>query len=246
MSAGPRQWRATLRSHRRAVVAVVAGVVLLGLLISAVLGRPEAWPAGQGPVWSTSGRPTAVVIGDSQAHGAGEARLRETWVTQGLAGAGYEPVVLGEAGTGFVNSSGRAPSYLEGLQQGEYTLPAADVSLVVVEGGGNDADYPDERLLQAAHASLALVKDHYHGADVVMIGPLDTGDDPRRVHLNELLARVAQQHDVLFLHAGRWGRQYQLEGLFHEDGIHLTEAGHERLTQPFTRELDTLGLTHPE
>lgn len=244
MSTGRRRWRAIVRSRKGAVVAAAAGVVLMGVLIGALLGRIDAWSTGQGSLQSGPERPAAVIIGDSQAHGAGEAQLRETWVTQGLAGAGYEPVVLGEGGTGFVKSYGGAPSYLEGLRQGAYTLPAADVSLVVVEGGGNDDDYPDERIVEAAHASLDLLKEHYRGADVVVVGPLDSGDDPRRVHINELLAQVAQQEDVFFLDASRWGQQYQLEGLFYEDGVHLTEAGHERLTDPFTTQLEALGLAH--
>ncbi|GAB2603436.1 hypothetical protein GCM10009696_06100 [Kocuria himachalensis] len=228
------------------MVAAVTGVVLIGWLAGALLGRPEGWSTGRGLVWSDPERPAVVVIGDSQAHGALEAQLRETWVSRGLVGAGYEPVVLGESGTGFLKSYGGAPSYLEGLRQGAYTLPAEDVSLVVVEGGGNDEDYPDELIVEAAHASLDLVKDHYHQADVVVVGPLDSGDDPRRVRINELLAQVAEQEDVFFLDASRWGRQYQLEGLFYEDGVHLTEAGHERLTDPFTTELEGLGLARTE
>ncbi|MEX5258490.1 SGNH/GDSL hydrolase family protein [Kocuria arenosa] len=218
------------------------GVVLMGLLVGVLLGRIEAWSAGQGTLRFAPERPAAVVIGDSQAHGAGEAQLRETWVSQGLAGAGYEPVVLGEAGTGFLKSYGGSPSYLEGLRQGAYTLPPEDVSLVVVEGGGNDEDYPDERIGEAAHASLDLVKEHYQGADIVVVGPLDSGDDPRRVRINELLAQVAEQEDVFFLDASRWGQQYQLDGLFYEDGVHLTEAGHQRLTGPFITQLEALGL----
>lgn len=229
-----------------AVVAAAAGVVLMGCLVAGLLGRIEAWPAGQRPLRFGPERPAAVVIGDSQAHGAREAGLRETWVIQGLAGAGYEPVVLGEAGTGFLKSYGRAPSYLEGLRQGAYTLPADDISLVVVEGGGNDDDYPDERIVEAAHASLDLVKEHYHRADIVVVGPLDSGDDPRRVRINELLAQVAEQEDVFFLNASRWGRQHQLEGLFYEDGVHLTEAGHQRLAGPFSTQLEVLGLARTD
>ncbi len=222
------------------MVAAAVGLLLMVLLAVGLLGLTGARSVAEDQ--AGSGRPVAVVIGDSQAHGAGDAQLGETWVTQGLAGAGFEPVVLGEAGTGFLRGVDGAPSYLEGLRQGTYTLPVQDVSLVVVEGGGNDDEYPDERIARAARASLDLLKDHYRGADVLVVGPLGRGDDPRRIQINQLLARVAQQEDVYFLDAGSWGRQYQLENLYSEDGIHLTEAGHERLTAPFIAELQALGL----
>jgi acyl-CoA thioesterase I len=237
-----KQRRTITRSRRRAVVAAAVGLVLTLLLVGGVLANTGARSVAEDQTRSGSGRPVAVVIGDSQAHGAGDAQLPETWVTQGLAGAGFEPLVLGEAGTGFLQDVDGAPSYLEGLRQGTYTLPVQDVSLVVVEGGGNDDAYPDARIAHAARASLELLKDHYRGADVLVVGPLGRGDDPRRIQINQLLARVAQQEDVYFLNAGDWGRQYQVENLYSADGIHLTEAGHERLTQPFITELQALEL----
>jgi acyl-CoA thioesterase I len=207
-----------------------------------LLADTGARPVAGDRAGSGSGRPVAVVIGDSQAHGAGDAQLPEAWVTRGLAGAGFEPLVLGEAGTGFLQDVDGAPSYLEGLRQGTYTVPTRDVSLVVVEGGGNDDAYPDGRVAQAARVSLGLLKDHYRGAEVLVVGPLGRGDDPRRTRINDVLARVAQQEDAHFLDAGDWGRQYEVENLYAEDGVHLTEAGHERLTRPFTTELQALGL----
>lgn len=68
------------------------------------------------------------------------------------------------------------------------------------------------------------------------------GDDPRRIQINQVLARVAQQGDVYLLDAGSWGRQYQLENLYSADGVHLTEAGHAQLTIPFITEVQALGL----
>jgi acyl-CoA thioesterase I len=242
MSTAGEQRRAITGSKRRAMVAAAVGLVLILLLTGGLLANTAARPVAEDQAQAGSGRPVAVVIGDSQAHGAGDAQLPETWVTRGLAGAGFDPLVLGEAGTGFLQDVDGAPSYLEGLRQGTYTLPVQDVSLVVVEGGGNDDAYPDEQIAQAARASLDLLKDHYRGADVLVVGPLGRGDDPRRGQINALLAQVAQQEDVHFLNAGDWGRQYRLENLYAEDGVHLTEAGHERLTTPFITELQTLGL----
>jgi acyl-CoA thioesterase I len=233
--------RRTIRGSRRRVAAAV-GVALTVLLAVGLLAYTAARSAAEGQALSGSGRPVAVVIGDSQAHGAHDAQQPETWVTRGLSGARFQPLVLGEAGTGFLQGVDGAPSYLEGLRQGTYTLPAHDVSLVVVEGGGNDDAYPDARIAQAARASLDLLKDHYRGAEVLVVGPLGRGDDPRRTQINDVLARVAEQEDVHFLDAGNWGRQYQLENLYSADGIHLTEAGHERLTRPFITELQALGL----
>jgi lysophospholipase L1-like esterase len=224
------------------MVAAAVGLVLILLLTGGLLANTAARPVAEDQARAGSGRPVAVVIGDSQAHGAGDAQLPETWVAQGLSGAGFDPLVLGEAGTGFLQDVDGAPSYLEGLRQGTYTLPVQDVSLVVVEGGGNDDAYPDEQIAHAARASLELLKDHYRGAEVLVVGPLGRGDDPRRTQINQLLARVAQQEDVHFLNAGDWGRQYRLENLYTEDGVHLTEAGHERLATPFVTELQTLGL----
>jgi acyl-CoA thioesterase I len=224
------------------MVAAAVGLVVTVLLVGGLLAHIGARSAAEDQTRTESGRPVAVVIGDSQAHGAHDAQLPETWVTQGLAGAGFQPLVLGEAGTGFLQGIDGAPSYLEGLRRGTYTLPVQDVSLVVVEGGGNDDAYPDAQIAQAARASLDLLKDHYRGAEVLVVGPLGRGDDPRRIQINQLLAQVAQQEDVHFLNAGSWGRDYQLENLYSPDGIHLTEAGHERLTKPFITELQALGL----
>lgn len=79
----------------------------MGSLVGGLPGRIKAWSPRHSPLWPGLSRPATVVIGDSQAHGAREADLQKTWVAQGLAGAGYEPVVLGEGGIG-----------LQGLREG--------------------------------------------------------------------------------------------------------------------------------
>lgn len=223
--------------------AAVAVVVVIGWLGGGLPGSTGIGAMGADRVRSEAGRPVAVIIGDSQAHGAQGVEVSDTWVTAGVVAAGYEPVVIAASGTGYLTGRAGEPSYLDGLRDGTYLLPIRGAALVVVEGGGNDPEHPDERITQAARESVALVKNHYRDAEVVVVGPLGRGDSVRRLQINDALARVARDEEVLFLDAGSWGRQYQLEGLFFQDGIHLTGAGHQRLTQPFTTQLEAPELT---
>lgn len=91
-----------------------------------------------------------------------------------------------------------------------------------------------------------MLQEYYRGTDIVMVGPLGHGDDLRQLEINELLAQLAQEKGVLFLDAGRWAHQHRLERLFHDDGVHLTSTGHQRLARPFAARLDALDLGHIE
>ncbi|WP_226925175.1 SGNH/GDSL hydrolase family protein [Georgenia thermotolerans] len=209
-----------------------------------VLNRPQ--PA----VTLPSRNPLALVIGDSQAMGGFGVGALETWVAQGLRSAGFQPVIVGYPGTGYVHDrpahgdQDGHPNYVTSLREGLYNLPPADhVQLVVLEGGGNDAFDPAKDISAAAREAIRLVREEYPEAEVLMLGPLNQAGDPRslRVKTAAVLAAVATEEDVPFIDATSWVADAGVAGEL-VDGLHFTQKGHTALAPYLGDALSALGV----
>ncbi|EMY34291.1 GDSL family lipase [Arthrobacter crystallopoietes BAB-32] len=234
------------------ILAAVLAMLALVALVWAVV--PQAAPAPSVTAApSAEPVPIALVIGDSQAHGGQGVTTATAWVAQGLLRAGYDPEVQGHGGTGYLkgrprNGDGERLSYLQSLQHDAYSLPPAqNVGLVVVQGGGNDASYPDRGIEAAASDVVRILKSKYPHARFAIVGPLNQGGDPgsRRVEVTEVLAGVADGQDAAFIDATDWVADNDLAEHLHKDGLHLNQDGHDRLAAVFTTALDDAGLAAP-
>ncbi|MBG6218887.1 acyl-CoA thioesterase-1 [Arthrobacter sp. CAN_A6] len=196
-------------------------------------------------------RRTALLIGDSQSGGAAGVPCERTWTQTALRNAGYDVQFLGAGGTGFVASNGDAgaKNYPSALQQGQWVMPCTAPALIVVEGGGNDATQgaSDEQILGGADRLMTSLTKAYPTSKVLMVGTLARGADDggaRRSAVDGLLGSYAYEHNIAYISVGDWLTTYQVTGLM-ADGVHLAQAGHDRLAVALADHLHSLRLAQP-
>lgn len=185
---------------------------------------------------------TAVLIGDSQAS------TPTSWLQVALGNLGYQVAFSGAAGTGYVarNEEVSAPSYLEALTTGVWTLPHGNPALVVVEGGGNDAAQgtSDGEILSAAEALILELRRTYPTSRFVMVGTLSRSaadGGGRRNEVDALLGGLAEALGIPFVSTGSWLTEHHLEDQL-ADSVHLTPEGDARASIVLEQTLKALKL----
>lgn len=186
----------------------------------------------------------AVLIGDSQSEPT------YGWTRQGLAAAGYKVFFCGRGGTGYVASNGKTGNYIDALQHGDWKLPYGTPSLVVIEGGGNDAGRgaSDAQIAANADRLITSIEQRYPAARVLMVGTLARGaryGGGRRSEVDTLLGTVAARHGLPFVSAGDWLTRYNLTGSM-ADGVHLNRQGHAALGAVFGQRLESMGFDYAD
>lgn len=172
-----------------------------------------------------------VVIGDSWSAGLGLDEIEQSWPSR-LTG---RVEVAGFSGSGFsahASGCGRAVSFAERASGALGSGIGSD--LVVVEGGLNDVDQPDE----AIRRGVARLLDRLRGHRVVIVGPASAparGSGVTRV--DELLARLAASHQVPYV------RTMDLDLSYLPDGLHLTPSGHQDFGDYVAAQLATRGIS---
>ncbi|WP_211880775.1 SGNH/GDSL hydrolase family protein [Pseudarthrobacter albicanus] len=185
-------------------------------------------------------RHTAVLIGDSQSEPP------NAWPRQALAALGYKPFFCGLGGTGFVAANGKTGNYLTALQRGDWKLPYGDPSLVVIQGGGNDAvkGATDAQIVANAEQLISVLQQRYPASKFAMIGTLARGANyggGRRTQVDTLLGTIAEKNGIPFVGVGDWLTRYNLSKLL-ADGIHMNAAGNDILGGLLGTRLKALGL----
>ncbi len=199
----------------------------LGLALSGLLGGVLTWADG-GPSAADTCRaiaaasavrhaavagagPRVVVIGDSYSQGAHLPDPSSSWPSF-LPG---QVVVDGFAGSGFTAAASPCSGEAFGLRIARAL--AENPALVVVQGGLNDYDVPDEQLRSGVRDVLAQLT----GLQAVVVGPPDA---PRRAaqvaRVDALLAAEAERAGIPYVRTSGW----QLP--FLPDRLHLTPDGH--------------------
>lgn len=216
-----------------------APVVHATLPVGTVVANPTT---GRREVVVPDIRHTAVLIGDSQSF------ADTTWPQLALKDLGYSVSFAGAGGTGFVaaNDDGAA-NYYDSLTEGQWILPHGDPALVVIEGGGNDAGRgaSDDEILANANGLILAMKQTYPTSRIVLLGTLSrsTADGGgRRVEVDALLGRLAEQRGLPFVSAGGWLTTYGLAAYL-ADSVHLGPEGHRLAAGLLVSELTDLGLT---
>jgi acyl-CoA thioesterase-1 len=185
-------------------------------------------------------RHTAVLIGDSQSEPT------NSWPRQALAALGYKPFFCGLAGTGFVAANGKTGNYPTALQRGDWKLPYGNPSLVVIQGGGNDAAMgaTDAQIVANAEQLIRILQQRYPRSKFAMIGTLARGANyggGRRTQVDALLGTIAEKYAIPFVSVGDWLTRYNLSKLL-ADGLHPNATGHDVLGRLLGTRLKTLGL----
>lgn len=168
--------------------------------------------------------PVALLFGDSYFNGAAGVTESQTFGSLAAERLGYQPVVRGAAGTGFVTEFDRTGDYLTQIRGGELDGVASDVELVLVEGGLNDQQADPAQVQAAAERVLAIMERRFDRAKVVLVGPVDPdGELSSTADVTAALADAADASDVTFIDPATWLRGHLATV---EDGLHPNAQGH--------------------
>ncbi|MFC4013428.1 SGNH/GDSL hydrolase family protein [Nonomuraea purpurea] len=178
--------------------------------------------------------PVIMFVGDSFTVGSGPVPRWRTYASLTARLLGWQPVIAGASGTGFVNRGRVGRTFQQSFEEELAWRPAPD--LLVISGGHNDRSGSAEHVGQAAANLVRQARERWPGARIVLVGPIWLDEPPRRAYgVRDALAEAASREGVPFLDPLR--RRWPPDALL-PDGVHPTAAGHERLAAWLARELD--------
>lgn len=213
-------------------------------------GPPKA-PAEDGG--SRKAAPVVMFLGDSYTVGDRGAEPETTYAAAAARLLGWQVVIGGRAGTGFL-AKGRGTQAFLGLFESQLGWrPAPD--LLIVSGGHNDWRLPAPKVAAAAHLLLQRARQRWPGTRVVLVGPLwGTGaPTPGALAVRDALKGLAGQLDVPFIDpiAEKWITGDWVTGqgnaprYIKRDRTHPNQTGHRYVATRLVADLDRLGLAHP-
>ncbi|GAA2886472.1 SGNH/GDSL hydrolase family protein [Streptosporangium fragile] len=192
-------------------------------MVGTVPALPSATPPPAPPQ-----APVAMVLGDSFTVGSGPVRAWDAYATLVARELGWQPVIAGAAGTGYLNPGRVGRTFEQSFRQELSWRPEPD--LLIISGGHNDRRVGAARVGAAAARLLELARRTWPYTRIVVVGPIWMTRAPRWAYLvRDAVATAADEAAVPFLdplepRGGRWGR-----GTVLPDGVHPTAAGHARL-----------------
>ncbi|MGH3242120.1 MAG: SGNH/GDSL hydrolase family protein [Spirillospora sp.] len=259
-------------TSRRARRGALAFVLCLGLAAtltatgcSAIRGSVHRQAAADGPGQRDSGpgqrgderkrakAPSVVMfLGDSYTVGDRGVFPEETFASATARLLGWQVIVGGRAGAGFVKPSSGL-NYL-GLYESQLGWrPAPD--LLIVSGGHNDWRVPAPKVAVAARLLVERARQRWPGTHIVLMGPLwGTEPAPRgAVAVQVALRAVAAQLGVPFADpiSERWitgdrARRTGNSALYiKRDRTHPSPAGHRYVATRLVSDLRRFGLAQP-
>ncbi|TDD65840.1 SGNH/GDSL hydrolase family protein [Actinomadura rubrisoli] len=233
-----------------AVLPAVAGCAALGGQVhrSAAAAGPAAKPAP-----ARAAAPVVMFLGDSYTVGERGAQPETTYAPATARLLGWQVVVGGRAGTGFVARGGGREPFLELFESQLGWRPAPD--MLLVSGGHNDWRIPAPQVAAAAHVVLERARQRWPGTHLVLMGPLWGNDTPppKALAVRDGLKALAAQLGIPFIDpiAERWitGNRRSGQGnapvLIRGDGTHPNLAGHRYLAARLVADVERLGLARP-
>ncbi|WUH97074.1 SGNH/GDSL hydrolase family protein [Spirillospora sp. NBC_00431] len=219
----------------------------------AVADGPGQDGSGQGGERERPRSPSVVMfLGDSYTVGERGVEPEETFASAAARLLGWQVVVGGRAGAGFVKTSAGA-AYL-GLFESQFGWrPAPD--LLIVSGGHNDWRVPAPRVAAAAHLLIERARQRWPGTHIVLMGPLWGSQAPPvgAVAVRNALKVLSAQLGVPFADpiGERWITGERTKGsgnaalYIKRDGTHPSPAGHRYVATRLVSDLKRFGLDHP-
>ncbi|MBO2458894.1 SGNH/GDSL hydrolase family protein [Actinomadura violacea] len=261
----------TSRRARRGAATLLLCLGLLGVPLLAGCGgtagpgnrearadapAPKAAPQKAGPQkgpQNAAQRASVVFfLGDSYTVGDRGVQPETTYASATGRLMGWQVVVEGRAGTGFVKTVG-GEAFLQLFESQLGWRPAPD--LLIVSGGHNDWRVPPPRVAAAARTLLERARQRWPGTHIVLMGPLWGNDTPppNELGVRNALRNLATQMAVPFIDplAERWitGNRLTHRGnapqYIKRDGTHPDEAGHRYVATRLAADVKRLGLAHP-
>lgn len=196
--------------------------------------------------------PVVFVLGDSYTVGVTGALKERTYAVETARRLGWQIIVAGHSGTGFVNRAKIGRNYAQSFDAELAWRPAPD--MVVVSGGHNDVRHTPAEVGMAADGLLTRIRAQWPQAQLVVIGPLWGSDPPARaLFVRNALRNVAAAQRVPFVDPlqGRWITGNRKHGTGNakqfilSDGTHPNPAGNRYFAARLAAELKAFGLDHP-
>jgi lysophospholipase L1-like esterase len=235
---------------RRSVWFALAGVLTL-TACSASAASPQGDRAA--PKKETARRAAVVfALGDSYTSGIRGTMPEETYMADTARALGWQIVIGGHAGTGFVGQGRVRKNFTKLYDQELAWRPPPD--LMLIAGGHNDVAYKPEQVSAAARELLTKVGQRWPRTKVVLIGPMWGGDPTARaLKVRDSLREVATASGTPFIdpleeqwitgsikkHTGNAAR------FIRKDGTHPNREGNRYLATRLVAELRDRGLANP-
>jgi len=206
---------------------------------------------GQGAPEVRRDAPLVMFLGDSYTVGDGRVQPEVTYASATARLLGWQVVVGGRSGTGFVVK--RRDAFLGLFESQLGWRPAPD--MLIVSGGHNDFRVPAPQVGAAAHVLLERARQRWPGTHIVLMGPIwGTGTPPQgAIGVRDALRDLARQLGVPFIDpiGERWITGDPLTGVGNApqyikgDRTHPNPAGHRYLATRLAGDLRRLGLDQP-
>ncbi|MBX6765977.1 MAG: SGNH/GDSL hydrolase family protein [Actinomadura rubrobrunea] len=246
-------------TSRRARRGAAIATLCLGALLTSGCGafsEPARSHAATSPSASASAVPRAPVVmflGDSYTVGERGALVETTYASAAARLLGWQVIVGGRAGTGFVQGGTAKTPFGTMFESQLGWRPAPD--LLIISGGHNDARLPRAQVAPAARDLLTRARQRWPGTRMVLIGPMWGNDTPPPAALavRDQLRGVATQLKVPFIDpiAERWITGNRTTGtgnapvFIKKDGVHPTVEGHRYIAVRLVEALRRLHLATP-
>ncbi|WP_067454916.1 SGNH/GDSL hydrolase family protein [Actinomadura macra] len=248
------------RARRGAAILMLCLSLPVGLSLAGCGGlagpvHRSAAAAGPAKGPGRSVPPVVMFLGDSYTVGERGAVPETTYAPATARLLGWQVIVGGRAGTGFVARGGQAhrEAFLELFESQLGWRPAPD--LLIVSGGHNDWRFPATRVAVAAHIVLERARQRWPGTRLVLMGPLwGNGNPPASaLAIRDGLKALATQLGIPFIDpiGEQWitGSRLSGPGNAHQfirgDGTHPNQAGHRYVATRLVGDLTRLNLTRP-
>lgn len=228
-----------------ALLLVAGGVATAGRTpkdpVSATdIGRMSASASAADAREKAAQPPVAVFLGDSYTFSDGAPSLG--YAAKTASQMGWRAVILGQIGTGYVNSG--AASTTPGQTNAVFAHRLPDVvtahpAIVIVQGSTNDVGrYSVGTVRQAAEAVYASLKRSLPGIPIVAVGPVAVPVLPvaQVAETRDEVAAAAKAAGLPFIDpvAERWLPD---ANLFRTDHLHPTAAGYTQYALDLVRDL---------
>ena len=189
-----------------------------------------------------------VALGDSFTEGVGDADPRRPNGVRGWADRAADVLAGQTDDFGYANLAIRGRKLRAVLAEQIEPALALEPDLVTIYAGANDIMRPSvdvDGLVRDYDAALGRVTDA--GAHLVMFTAFDPGGFPvfgsmrgRFAVYNELVREVAERRGATLVDFWRM-RDYRVPGMWADDRMHMSSAGHQRMAMAV---LDALGVQH--
>ncbi|MCG5216971.1 SGNH/GDSL hydrolase family protein [Streptosporangium sp. KLBMP 9127] len=187
--------------------------------------------------------PVVMVVGDSFTVGSGPVRRWHTYASVTARELGWQVILAGAAGTGFVNRGRVNRDFATSFAEELAWRPAPD--LLIISGGHNDRRVSPARVHVAAGRLLATVRQKWPRTRIVVVGPIWISRVPGwALDVRDAVAAAAKKAKVTFLDPLPQRRYLgRRSTILLPDGVHPTAVGHTRLARWLVEALRKSSLT---